>query len=46
MGLVEDLVTTVGIENDEGDKAADANFVSDRELNPILSNPNPNTNPL
>ena len=43
MGLVEDRVTAVGNENDEGDKAADANFVIDREFNPILSHPNLNT---
>ena len=47
MGLVEDLNTTAGIENDEGDKAADANFVTDRELSPIIiSNPNRNTNSI
>ena len=45
MGLVEDLVTTVGNENDDvGNKAADANFVNDRESSPMLSNPNHNTN--
>ena len=46
MGLVEDLVTTVGSnENDEvGNKAVNTNFANDRESNPILSNPNHNTN--
>ena len=44
MGLVEDRVKAIGSEKDEGDKAADANFVIDRESNPTLSHPNQNTN--
>ena len=44
MGSVEDRGKVIGSEKDEGDKAADANFVIDREFNPYISDPNPNTN--
>ena len=40
MGLVEEIYTPAGIENDElGTEAANANFDKDRETNPIKSNP-------
>ena len=44
MGLVEEFDTTVVFENDVMYEAADANFANDRELNPIISNPNLTTN--
>ena len=44
MGLVEESADTVAVENDEMYEAADANFVIDREYNPYISDPNPNTN--
>ena len=44
MGLVEEIPDTVVVENDDKYEAADANFVIDRELNPYISDPNPNTN--
>ena len=44
MGTVENH-TTVGSENDEvGDRAVHTNFANDREIYPLLSNPNLKTN--
>ena len=44
MGTVEKY-TTVGSEKDEvGDKAVHTNFANDREIYPLLSNPNLKTN--
>ena len=45
MGLVEEIYTPAGIENDElGTEAANANFDNDREYDPITSNPNISNN--
>ena len=45
MGLVEEIYTPAGIENDElGTKAANANFDNDREYDPTKSNPNISNN--
>ena len=45
MGPVEEIRVPFGGENDEiVDKAANANFDHDRELDPIRSNPNSTNN--
>ena len=44
MGLVEEIHTPAEIEKEDLDEAANANFVNDREINPIISDPNTNNN--
>ena len=40
MGLVEEIAAAFEVENDDGRiEAAEANFETDRELNPQISNP-------
>ena len=46
MGLVEEIDTPIGIEKEDLDEAANANFVDDRETNPNISNPNTIKNPF
>ena len=40
MGLVEEIDTLGVIEKEDLDEAANANFVKDSEINPLISNPN------